>query len=73
MKTIMECYGNCFYLFTTHSLLGAHGQGIDREIFLNIKTGVEAKNYDDVSCFCLLFYSIQQTTSNIGLTFFTYS
>ena len=28
---------------------GTHGQGIDREIFLDVKTGVEAKNYDDVS------------------------
>lgn len=31
------------------SLLGQHGQGIEREIFLDVKTGVEAKNYDDVS------------------------
>jgi len=30
-------------------ILGTHGQGIDREIFLDVKTGVEAKNYDDVS------------------------
>merc|ERR1712168_1633498 len=27
---------------------GSHGQGIDREIFLDVKTGVEAKNYDDL-------------------------
>jgi len=27
---------------------GTHGQGIDREIFLDVKTGVEAKNYDDL-------------------------
>jgi len=27
---------------------GDHGQGIDREIFLDVKTGVEAKNYDDL-------------------------
>jgi len=27
---------------------GSHGQGIDREIFLEVKTGVEAKNYDDL-------------------------
>eukprot|EP00795_Rhopilema_esculentum_P002533 gene2533-728_t len=28
---------------------GQHGQGIDREIFLDVKTGVEAKNYDDLA------------------------
>ncbi|XP_066923150.1 transmembrane emp24 domain-containing protein 10-like [Clytia hemisphaerica] len=27
---------------------GTHGQGIDREISLEVKTGVEAKNYDDL-------------------------
>lgn len=27
---------------------GSHGQGIDREISLDVKTGVEAKNYDDL-------------------------
>ena len=25
------------------------GQGMDREISVDVKTGVEAKNYDDVS------------------------
>jgi len=28
---------------------GQHGQGIEREIFLDVKTGVEAKNYDDLA------------------------
>jgi len=27
---------------------GTHGQSIDREVFLDVKTGVEAKNYDDL-------------------------
>jgi len=27
---------------------GTHGQSIDREVFLEVKTGVEAKNYDDL-------------------------
>lgn len=39
--------------------LGTHGQGIDREIFLDVKTGVEAKNYDDVSLsFTSFFYKV---------------
>ena len=36
----------CFNFFL---FLGTHGQGIDREVFLEVKTGVEARNYDDVS------------------------
>lgn len=28
---------------------GQHGQGIEREITLTVKTGVEAKNYDDLA------------------------
>ena len=39
------------------SFVGSHGQGIDREISLDVKTGVEAKNYDDVS----MFYWVENT------------
>ena len=30
-------------------ILGQAGGGVDREVFLNVKHGVEAKNYEDVS------------------------
>lgn len=33
--------------------LGQTGGGVDREVFLNVKHGVEAKNYEDVSCVCV--------------------
>lgn len=29
--------------------VGQAGGGVDREVFLNVKHGVEAKNYEDVS------------------------
>lgn len=46
---------NCF----NFSSVGQHGQGIEREIFLDVKTGVEAKNYDDVSvCMCVTYCSV---------------
>lgn len=31
------------------ALLGQAGGGVDREVFLNVKHGVEAKSYEDVS------------------------
>jgi len=36
---------SCLFVCT----VGQAGGGVDREVFLNVKHGVEAKNYEDVS------------------------
>ena len=33
------------------SYIGQAGGGVDREVFLNVKHGVEAKSYEDVSLY----------------------
>ena len=42
--TIRELIFCCFCV-----VVGQAGGGVDREVFLNVKHGVEAKNYEDVS------------------------
>lgn len=38
-------------LWNSFSYIGQAGGGVDREVFLNVKHGVEAKSYEDVSLY----------------------
>ena len=47
LESVLDYQRTNFLLFFV--VVGQAGGGVDREVFLNVKHGVEAKNYEDVS------------------------